>query len=211
MTTTVFLVRHAQTKSNTTGFYTGWSDEDLNDFGYTQARRLSSRLANWPIAAVYTSPLRRTCTTAAILAEPHELDLEVMQDLIEIRLGDFQGLYRDEIRQRWPDLWQQLMTDPSDVTMPNGESFQQVTERAARAFNTVISANQGRQVAVVTHEVVIKVLVTHIALATTNSIYRRFEVNNASLSIMRLDDNKVRLITLNDTSHLEPMLKAKPA
>jgi broad specificity phosphatase PhoE len=202
MTTTVFLVRHGQTRSNTTGFYMGWSDEDLDDAGYAQVRSLSARLANQPIAAVYTSPLRRTCTTAAILAEPHKLDLEVLEDLIEIRLGDWQGLYRDEIRQRWPDLWQQVITDPSDAALPNGESFQQVTERAARAFETITSAHQNQQVAIVTHEVVVKVLVAHAALNTTNSIYRRFDVSNASLSIIRNIDGKTRLVTLNDTSHL---------
>ena len=203
MTTTVFLVRHGQTRSNATGFYMGWSDEDLNDAGYAQARNLSSRLANLPIASVYASPLKRTCTTAAILAEPHKLELELLDDLIEIKLGDWQGLHMDEIGQKWPELWQQSRTDPSGITMPNGESFQQVTERAARAFDVIISANQGKQVAIVTHEIVVKVLITRAALATTNSIYRRFEVGNASLSIVRITDGKPRLVTLNDTSHLE--------
>jgi len=54
----------------------------------------------------------------------------------------------------------------------------------------------------VTHEVVVKVLVAH-ALGASNSIYRRFEVNNASLSIIRVIDGKARLVALNDTSHLE--------
>lgn len=44
MTTTVMLVRHAQTNSNVTGYYMGWSDEDLDEVGYAQANRLSSRL-----------------------------------------------------------------------------------------------------------------------------------------------------------------------
>ena len=52
MTTTVLLVRHGQTYSNVTGYYMGWSDEGLNEVGYT-------------------SPLRRARVTAAILAEPH--------------------------------------------------------------------------------------------------------------------------------------------
>ena len=203
MTTTVLLVRHGQTKSNTNGFYMGWSDEDLDDIGYAQAHCLSSRLASQPITSVYTSPLRRTCTTATILAEPHNLELSTSNDLIEIQLGDWQGLHMDEIKRRWPELWQQSRIDPSDITMPNGESFRQVTERAARAFDVIISANQGKQVAIVTHEVVVKVLITHAALATSNSIYRRFEVGNASLSTIRITDGKPRLATLNDTSHLE--------
>ena len=202
MTTTVLLVRHGQTNSNVTGFYMGWSDEDLDEVGRTQARRLSSRLSGWPIASVYTSPLRRAHTTAAILAEPHMLELNVLDDLIELGLGDWQGLHMDEIKRRWPDVWQQSRIDPSEVTMPNGESFRQVTERAVRVFESVLDSNPGKQVLIVTHEVVVKVIVAHV-LGVSNSMYRRFEVNNASLSMVRVANSNSRLITLNDTSHLE--------
>jgi len=201
MTTTVLLVRHGQANSNITGYYMGWSNEDLSETGYTQARSLSSRLASLPIASVYSSPLQRTYTTATILAEPHGLEVETSDDLIEIRLGDWQGLHIDEVSQRWPELWQQSRTDPSEVTMPNGESFQQVTERAIRGFDKIVAANHGKQVIIVSHEIVVKVLVAH-ALGVSNSIYRRFEINNASLSAIRIIDGKARLIMLNDTSHL---------
>ena len=64
------------------------------------------------------------------------------------------------------------MIDPSEVTLPNGESFGQVTERAVRAFETVLSAGEGGQVVIVTHDAVVRVLVAHV-LGVTNSIYRR--------------------------------------
>jgi len=201
MTTTVLLVRHGQTSSNVTGFYMGWSDENLNEVGYTQARSLSSRLASLPITSVYTSPLRRAYTTAAILAEPHKLELKFSDHLTEIRLGDWQGLHMDEIKRRWPELWQQSRIDPSELTMPNGESFGQVTERAVRAFEMIVEANQGKLVAIVTHDVIIRVLAAYI-LGVSNSIYRRFEINNTSLSVIGVANDNSRLITLNDTSHL---------
>ncbi len=163
---------------------------------------MSSRLAGLPLSSFYASPLRRTCTTASILAKPHNLEVKVLDDLIEIRLGDWQGLHMDEIRRRWPELWQQSRTDPSELTIPNGESFQQVTERAVRAFETVVGANQGRQTVIVTHDIVIRVLVAYV-LGVSNSIYRRMEVTNASLSIVRVVDGKAQLIRLNDTAHLE--------
>ena len=202
MTTTVLLARHGQTKSNVSGFYMGRSDEDLNDIGYAQSRSLSSRLADLPIASVYTSPLQRTYVTATILAKPHNLEVKVSDGLNEIQFGDWQGLHLNEISQRWPELWQQWRADPSESTIPEGESFKQVAERAIRAFETVVAAEQGKQAVIVTHEIVIKVLVA-CALGVSNSIYRRFEINNTSLSIIRLTNGKTRLIALNDTSHLE--------
>jgi len=202
MSTTILLVRHGQTSSNITGFYMGWSDEDLNEAGYAEARCLSSRLARLPIASVYTSPLRRAYTTAVILAEPYGLEPKVLHELTEIQLGDWQGLHVDEIKRRWPEIWRQSRIDPSELTMPNGESFRQVTERAVRAFDTVVGASPGKQAVIVTHDVIVRVLVAHV-LRVSNSIYRRFEINNASLTVIRVINNNSRLITLNDTSHLE--------
>lgn len=199
--TTILLVRHGQTESNVTGFYMGRSNEDLNDTGYAQAHSLSSRLASLPIASVYTSPIRRAYTTAVILAKPHNLKVKVLDDLSEIQLGDWQGLHQEEISQRWPELWKQWRADPSESAMPNGESFKQVTERAIRAFDTVAATEQGRQAVIVTHEIVIKGLVAHV-LGVPNSIYRRFEIKSASLSVIRLINGKTELIMLNDTSHL---------
>ena len=84
MTTTILLVRHGQTESNVTGFYMGWSDQDLNEAGYTQVESLSARLASLPITAAYTSPLRRTYNTAATIARPHNLELNLLDDVVEI-------------------------------------------------------------------------------------------------------------------------------
>ena len=202
MTTTILLVRHGQTDSNITGFYMGRSNEDLNEAGYTQAHRLSSRLASLAIASVYTSPLRRAYATATTLAEPHKLEPKVLDDLIEIRFGDWQGLHMDEIKRRWPELWQQWRIDPSKLTLPNGENLREVTERAVRAFERVVETNRGKQAIIATHDVIVKVLVAHV-LGASNSIYRRFEIHNASLSVIRVISNNSQLTAINDTSHLE--------
>jgi broad specificity phosphatase PhoE len=202
MTTTILLVRHGQTDSNISNFYMGWSDEDLNKTGYTQASRLSSRLAGLHIHSVYTSPIRRAGSTAAILAEPHGLEPTVMDDLIEIQLGDWQGLYTREIKQKWPEVWQQWRTDPSFVNVPNGENLNSVSERAIRALHIIAESNQGSLSVIVTHEVVVKVLAIYV-LGASNDIYRRFDINNASLSVIRIIGDDLWLAGLNDTSHLE--------
>jgi broad specificity phosphatase PhoE len=202
MTTTILLVRHGQTDSNISNFYMGRSSEDLNKAGYNQASRLSSRLSSLPVHSVYTSPLRRAHTTAAILVEPHGLKPRVMDELIEVDLGDWQGLYATEIEQRWPEVWRQWRIDPSSVTVPGGESLTQVTERAIRALHRIVASNQGEVTAIVTHEVIIKVLVAHI-LSAPNHIYRRFDINNASLSVVRIAGGQSWLAGLNDASHLE--------
>ena len=202
MTTTVLLIRHGQTRSNVAGYYMGWSEEDLNEVGYIQARKLASRLADLPIASIYTSPLKRAYTTASLIAEPHGLKVKPLDDLIEIKLGDWQGLHESEIARRWPELWKQSEVDPSVLTMPHGESFSQVAERAVRAFEAMIAANRDKHTVMVTHDVVVRIVVAYV-LGVAYSIYRRLKVDNASLSVVSITDSSKRLITLNDTSHFE--------
>jgi len=200
MTTTVLLVRHGQTRSNVTGCYMGWSEEGLNEVGYTQARKLASRLAGSPTDSIYTSPLKRAYTTASIIAEPHGLEVKLMDDLIEIKLGDWQGLHEGEIAKRWPELWQQSRIDPSGLAFPNGESFGQVAERSVRAFEMVVAANQGKQTMIVTHDIVVRILAAYV-MGVPYSVYRRLEIDNASLSVVRIEGGSRQLITLNDISH----------
>ena len=128
--------------------------------------------------------------------------MKTLDDLIEIRQGDWQGLHVDEISKRWPELWRQSRIDPSDFTFPKGESFKQVTERAIRAFELIVAGNQDKCAVIVTHDVIVRVVAVHV-LGASNSIYRRFEIGNASLSMVRVTDGKSWLITLNDTSHIQ--------
>ena len=201
MTTNILLVRHGQTAANVEALYSGWSGVDLSDVGHMQARRLSDKLASVPMKAIYSSPLRRTLTTAVTLAEPHGLEVSTVRDLIEINLGDWEGLYSHEIRQRWPDLWKQSQIDPSDLALPNGETFSQVAERAVRAFEEVVAASEGSHAVIVTHDAVVRILAAHV-LGVPNSIYRRLEIENASLTWIRIADGRRQLVSLNDTSHL---------
>ena len=201
MITTVLVIRHGQTASNTNGHYMGWSQEDLNQKGYEQVQLLSERLSNTPIDAIYTSPLKRARTTAETVAKPHNLDLIEMGDLIEINLGDWQGLHASEIIKKWPDMWQQSRVDPSALSWPNGESFAQTAQRSVQAFNTIVEASHGKLVAIVTHDIIVRIIAIHV-LGVTYSIYRRMEVGNASFTKIVVTDGKNQLVTLNDTSHL---------
>jgi len=200
-TTTVYLIRHGQTRSNVTGYLMGWTDEGLDDVGYAQANSLAARIASLPITAVYVSPLRRAIETAATTAKPHGLEPRVYPDLVEINYGDWQGLHRKQVRQEWPELWQKLRIYSPDVVIPNGESLEQVNRRTIRAFNTIIASEPGGQVAIVTHQGILKAMVAYI-LNAPNIVCSRFELGNASLSLVRITDGTPRLITLNDMSHI---------
>jgi len=200
MPTAIYLIRHGQTDSNFKGIYMGRSNENINYTGYKQAYRLSSRLSAVSLSAIYSSPLRRAKVTADIISRPHRLGVVYLDEITEIFPGQWQGMKREEIKSRWPDLWYQSRHDPSNIRLPDGESYQEATKRALSGLNRVANEHRGGSVVMVTHDVIIRVLVAHV-LGVTNSIYRHLEVDNASITRI-LIDNPPLLATFNDTTHL---------
>jgi broad specificity phosphatase PhoE len=201
MDTTLLVVRHAQTQSNVTGRYMGWIDEDLSEKGVWQAEQLSRRLSHWPITAVYSSPLKRATRTAEIIALPHSLSVQRLDELGEVRIGAWEGMFVEEIVAKFSSLWREWKRDPSDIQVPGGESLAQVQQRVIAAFQSITQANQGQQVLMVTHDVVVRLLVAY-CLSVSTSIYRRLEVANASLTVIQVINGDCRLCLLNDTGHL---------
>jgi len=202
MNTMLLVVRHAQTLSNITGHYMGWIDEDLSEEGVWQAEQLSQRLSHWSVAAVYSSPLKRALRTAEIIASPHSLPVQILEELGEIRLGAWEGMFAEEIEAKFPKLWRRWRRNPSNIQMPDGESLAQVQQRAIAAFRNITHLNQGQQVLIVTHDIIVRLLVAY-CLDVSVSIYRRLEVANASLTMIQLINDRYRLRLLNDTGHLE--------
>jgi broad specificity phosphatase PhoE len=202
LTTEILLVRHGQTESNRTGYFMGWSSEDLNATGQEQAQRLSARVAALELNTACASPLQRTMHTAGIIAAPHKIEVQPLEGLIEINQGELQGIHRSETERKWPVLWGQLSNDPSQAVFPGGESFSQVALRTVTAFESILQQNPEKRVLLVAHEINLKIIIMHI-LGVPFNVYRRFEINNASLSLIRTREDSCKLVTLNDMAHLE--------
>jgi broad specificity phosphatase PhoE len=202
MSATLILVRHGQTDWNVNGRYMGWMDEALNEEGLRQAERVAQRLDQWPISAVYSSPLKRAVRTAEIVARPHCVAVQTIEELGEMRLGGWEGMFAGDIAAKYPELWKTWRTNPGDFRMPGGESLGEVRGRVVRAFGRIMDKSKGKMVLAVTHDVVVRLLVAH-CLGVSADIYRRLEVGNSSVTVIERDGVKLRLRVLNDTGHLE--------
>ena len=180
----------------------GWTDEPLNEEGLRQAGVLARRLDQWPISAVYSSPLKRAVSTADVLAGPHSLPVETVEDLGEMRIGAWEGMYAGDIAARYPELWRTWRANPGDFRMPGGESLSEVRQRAVRAFDRMTDGPEGKMVLAVTHDVMVRLMVAH-CLGVSTDIYRRLEVGNACMTVIERTGDSLRLRVLNDMGHLE--------
>ncbi len=129
----VYLCRHGETEWSHSGQHTSFTDIPLTANGERQAEKLKKRLEQIEFQYVYVSPLKRakqTCEIAGYLNAA-----EVDEDLFEWQYGKYEGLTTPEIRK----------TDPGWTIFnrgaPEGESIQEVSDRADRVIDRVRTCN----------------------------------------------------------------------
>ena len=199
----LFIVRHGETESNRRGLALGRADVPLNEHGRWQAGRLAKSLAAEPLAAVYASPLGRTMDTARAIAAEHRMDIQVEPDLVEMDIGEMDGLTFAEVRSRYPRLLEAWAgTEGPETPMPGGERLVDVQQRAWAALQFITMRHPDEKVCVVTHNFVILSLVATV-LKIDLSHFRRLRQAVAAITILDVASERVRIVRLNDICHLD--------
>jgi probable phosphoglycerate mutase len=150
----LLLVRHGESTWNATGRWQGWADPPLSDLGSAQAEAAAPAAA--PVDAVVSSDLQRALVTAELMAAVLEIDgVHVEADLRERDVGDFTGLTRAEIEERWPGILSQgnasISRDPRF-----GETVEALATRVNAALARLAATFAGQRVLVVTHGGVVR-------------------------------------------------------
>lgn len=171
----------------------------LNKEGRAQALALAERLAQEDLRAVYSSPMERTQETAHLLAARHGLEVCIHPGLNEVDCGHWSGQPLARLRRR--RLWRAIQIAPSRTPFPGGETAWDVQKRMVGALEEICSTYPQKTVAVVSHADPIKIAVSYY-LGLPLDLYPRLAVAPASLTVLVLDRQMVRLVCLNDTSHI---------
>lgn len=203
MTTRLFLVRHGQTESNRKGLALGRADPPLNELGIRQAERVAEALRGEEIVALYSSPLARTRRTAEIIGAGCGLAVVVDDLLIEMDVGDLDGLEFAEVRERYPDFIDKWLSDDGpNHPMPGGERLVDVRDRGAQFLERVLREHARENVCAVTHNFVILALLATVAGSGLGA-FRRLRHEVAAISVLEQDGRSWRLAKMNDTCHLD--------
>ncbi len=203
-TTELILVRHGQTDWNLEERMQGHWDSNLTPLGVIQAEAVAARLARENIEAIHASDLGRAMRTAEVLARA--IGLEVIPDpsLRERNMGVFQGLNTDEIRERFPDDYQQFASRRPDYVIPRGESMQQCHDRVIAGLQAIAERYPGRKVAVVTHGGPLSAAFRHTMQLPVNAP-RHWSLFNASINRFEVQKTRWELVVWGDMTHLGGM------
>jgi broad specificity phosphatase PhoE len=200
--TTLFLVRHGRTGWNKEQIFRGSKDIPLDEVGRAEARLVGERLKEEGIGAVYSSQLSRAKETAQAIAEFHNVEVQCLEGLTDLHFGEWEGLSLKEVKERYPELYEQWQKAPQKVIFPGGEGLAAVCSRAMKAVEDIIARHPQEAVALISHRVVLKVLICAL-LGLDNSHFWNIAQDTTAVNCFH-HRNEIWICNfLNDTCHLK--------
>ncbi len=223
MTLRLIFVRHGLSSFNTEGRIQGRNDlSTLTKEGQLQAEAAGKTISSIPIDAIYSSPLQRASETTKIIIEQLNKDYQAhyTDELLEVDLGPWSGLTKNEIKNQFPKelaIWQK---EPKELTInrDDGSKFQPIKELLIQAKNFLENlystySDSNKTILIVAHNAILRCLILNLINEPSNGL-RRLKLDNASISICNITFNErqgrqVQIQCLNNIAHLHPSLPKK--
>jgi broad specificity phosphatase PhoE len=187
----VILFRHGETDWNKAGLIQGHTDNPLNETGIRQAESLADVLKGEGVQHIFSSPLRRAALTGQIVAARCNAPVSLHAELEEIDFGIGEGQPRSEMREKFPAMYD-LLGRPEDprschVGFPDGETRQQVFNRASGAIQGFLQDSKLQVVGISTHgEVIGSILAVAFKKCSSVQPCQLVEVRLAASDSLRL-------------------------
>jgi 2,3-bisphosphoglycerate-dependent phosphoglycerate mutase len=204
--TRLLLIRHAET-STPDVFHGAESDIGLSAWGGHQAERLAEGLKDQSAQALYCSAMRRAVATARPIGAACGLDVALVPQLHERKIGPLSGLSREAGWEIYAESKRSWMAGDLEFTHPGGESFADIRRRVLPILEELLARHPGETVIVVAHGVVIRVVLLSLLDGLEPADFDRIAIDFASINDLRWDGKRWRAQSLNQIVAPSP---AKP-
>jgi probable phosphoglycerate mutase len=203
--TEVVLVRHGSSATAVPGvrfaLLDGRGDPSLSDAGRRQARAIGRCLAAERPARLFVTTLRRTHETAAPLVAATGLPPTPVEELAEVRLGDWEGGEYRVREGRGDPIIKRMFAEQRWDVIPGGESMTSLERRVRAGIERIVEETGPDATAVVVaHGAVIGEVCRQ---ATDSRPFAFIHSDNGSISrLVVLADGRWLLRSFNDIAHL---------
>lgn len=198
MKTRFIIFRHGQTDWNVDHRGMGKNDIPLNEVGQKQAEKLALRLVTEKIDVFYSSPLKRAHQTANIVAGKHGKQPIIMNDLIEMSLGEFEGKTKEARVAMFPEFNPANDNHRSKMGMETFSDW--ISKLKKQTIPLLLKKHNGQIIALSTHDQKMRAIL--VALGMPKKIKGEI-LKNSAVSIIELNNKQISVICHNDVSHLE--------
>ena len=195
--TTFYLIRHGMTDvvgRSITGTAPGIH---LNADGEAEAAVAAERLRQVRLAAVVSSPLERARETAARIAAPHALAVEIDPAFNEYEFGEWTNTTLADLAKK--PQWGRFNTLRSFTRPPGGELMLDIQARTIPALLRLVDRHPDGHVAVVSHGDPVRAILLY-CLGMPIDFVHRLEITTARISIVELGGPAPRVRQVNGDS-----------
>lgn len=203
--TNVLLIRHGQSRGNAERRFGGHTPTPLSARGRNQAQATALTLKSEAVTVIYSSDLARAMETAQPLAKLTGLTVNGTSAFRERDVGVMEGLTFEDAAQQHPEQYAALLRRDFEYVLSGGESYRQLLDRARQKLDAIIEENRGGRIALFSHTGTICILALHLMGALDAPELKPVWISSANCGITRFelrDDGFVRVLCVNDTSHL---------
>jgi len=189
------LVRHAEIERRYQHAFGGRIDMHLSPRGRAQARTLAEFLHGKPIAAIYSSPMKRVQQTLAPFLHNGAPAQTILPGLQEVDFGDWSGHNWNQVREKFGVHPYDWLDEIELGAVPNGENGVQFRARVESCLYEIIRRHPGETVAIFSHGGVIRMILAillNLPLPKTNL----FEIEYTSVTqvVLHAELNEVELL-----------------
>lgn len=210
----VHLVRHGQSFNTHRPEGAPYPDNPpLTPIGIAESRRLAERVARLDVDRVVTSPMRRSVETALVVGDGIDRPVEVWTNCYEHRAPvGYLSWGARELRQRYPTL--RLPEDlGEDDWVFGGEPIEHAIERAdlfLAWLREQAERKSWQQLLVVTHGAFTRITLSRLLHADPRTVEHILFFDNTSVTTLHFAPRQVKILAVNDTSHLAGVPELDP-
>ncbi|GIW59872.1 MAG: phosphoglycerate mutase [Patescibacteria group bacterium] len=204
----IYFVRHAESHMNAQGLLHQYEEGPLSDYGIEQAQALARRFQNISVDLIVSSPYERAKATSAVIMDvvqapveysdllkefggPKELEGKAKNDPEVIKINKIMTENRNDPHWRYSD----------------EETAHELITRATKAVAMLEELN-ANAVICVTHGLFLRILVGVMMFGEKLDrdyllkFMRFISISNTGVTVCEHQEERWKLITLNDMAHL---------
>jgi 2,3-bisphosphoglycerate-dependent phosphoglycerate mutase len=199
--TKVTMIRHGETEWNVAMRLQGKQNSELTLLGIKQVELVAEELGKRTFDVLISSDQRRAVNTAEIINKYHNLKIILNEDLRERNFGIMEGLTREEIAKKFPEVHDAYIERKSEFQVPDGESLIQLFSRVTNELKKIINLYEGKSILIVTHGGVLDCTMRMVfSLSLDRS--RNFSIYNAAINTFTVTNGQWDLIEWGNIDHL---------
>lgn len=180
----------------------GHQDSPLTENGVWQAELLAEAIKGKSFDALVSSDLERARRTAQIINTHLQLPHSENSSLRERSFGKVESLTLEEIKLKYPEVFQAYLDRNLHFEIPGGESLFHFNQRVIEGIKQLAMHYDGKHLLVVAHGGVLDCVIRKIFQFPVDS-ERCFSVYNTSVSRISINGELWKLEEWGNTCHLK--------